>query len=1162
MPSEDSNAVVVKRTIVSSPIIKKLVGFRAPNGTEYLVIVREQSLEVSSRIIPLPSRVRSVDVLQLPQEDLLCMILFSGYLLMVRILPDEGDALVLDSRQVFYGGGIYSDTIGHGLQCDPRGNVVCLSGLQNELKMISIQPPDDSMGLACSKFKDQFVIRLDGHTILDSCFLGPLQNGRADHVLFIVLYCTPEARIKVSLYEWWTDRPLSTFQLYGTLPLDMDIDQELPLFMVPVYCKGSGVVVVTPKRLILVTCHDILSGNVNLQSQMELGPMPLAFYREPSHREEGLMDVDSDLDSDYFYMTREGGALDLVKVSAEISIKSLLNVKLDLGCTFHLRPCDENGEVVDGSLSLANYALLTYGGDLAVGGSILLPLPTAESELEEDDDDNEPEEQEAPQLIEQFDNWAFVNDFEVIPSPSRSFSGKCLFAACGQGKTGAVCELTQGLRAKLFLDGGQLGQITRIFHIDDLPNDESLVILSYPWSTRVFSVTSDDGVYPELTDISEQCGLQVQDETLCAIYVQDYGLAQVTRGRVTLSNINSEALHKNSVPIPQGIYSSYGTLVAMVHSHDETPERALLSVYRIEARDDFLHKVGTTEVPGNDVSCVRLVEAHGVVYCFVGRHLPSLLIYKVSDNGITLEKEETELFSSEKEGNFPNDVILKEGIDESKALFYIGLREGSMISGTFDQAQNEIIPHSAQKLGDLPVNFVLSGNNMLINNGNLLICRADVVPTSPERVVFDYIGSSTVGATAFFTIGQHSKHHIYLATVLGGDLQIVKVELSPRVISRRIELGVTPRRLLYIEHLSALAVGVQASPRKRDRGPFQLLFVDPHRFSIITPPGQLCYGKRDMSGDGSKNDDATPVFSLDETVYSMAEWSITKNQKTYKYLLIGSGYDSNPSKGRVRILQSYRNKTTGMIEVVRQYSLTLTGGVYSICSLGQTAIVFSTYTVDDGASVHVQVLNRDSTNVFKMKPFVASGLPGPIVQLSCQWIDETSALIFASTSRNSIHALTFNGEKIEQVSSDGVLRATVNHVAIDGNKVLVSDKARQISCLSFEHGNHTMETVAKMELPTIISRIRQGDGPSALSPVRQEPRKGHLIATGIGGTIYDIEVMSLAEAGPLLQSSQRSQPDTLESTDRSLMHPKPEWSDKLVATDWVIDGDNASQCYS
>lgn len=749
-----------------------------------------------------------------------------------------------------------------------------------------------------------------------------------------------------------------------------------------------------------------------------------------------------------------------------------------------------------------------------------------------------------------FDNWAPLNDFQVITNRSSCFSGVDLYACTGQNKTGALCHLSYGIKASMFQEGTKMEGVNRMFSIVDDTNSLTYMIISFPWSTSVFEITINDFGYPELEDVSDDCGLRVTDsETLAVGFVpRTMHVLQVTNDEIIMSDMNDK---QRIMPIDHTTLVSFcRDFLAIGSLQGDPTENAAgkwkITLYRVN--DDleselWITQLGYPVVAESDISVLKLLDCGENIKCFLGTRLPSISVYQVDEaTGLEYEMEFKSIFPPEFTDSIPNDICC---YPKRSSCYLIGLRNGVCL--LVDQGDVKM----KRKLGEIPVEFIPydSQDYIFIKNGQLSALQ---YPSNKiHKVVFDFTHATEVSTLCPFYVD--SPGSVISAVVVNKCLQIVQMTMSPQMVSKRLEIGATPKRMVYLDHLSVFAVAIQATRKRRERGNYQLGFFGSKRLESATASnGPLLYGQRNSSEQHSEK----LVFSLDESVYSLSEWSVVQNGKTYKYILVGTGYDTT-QRGKIRILRVYRSKETGSIEVVRQYSQETDGPVYAISSLNGASIVYSTVNCHTQESrIHVNVMEEDNRNVFRMTKYSSGPLKGPVTQLTT-----SNDNIFASTVKNSVFILRFENGDISVHHGDGVARATVNHISLDESHILVSDKSQLVTGLRrTAPGKVTLETFFKVELPSVIVKTRQTDYRLVWGEERIEPRENTFLSASIGGAFYGFRVISAVELKRIrdrimANASAESDKDVSEIDEPEPLYSGSNWADDLVTSNKVIDFD-------
>ncbi len=312
--------------------------------------------------------------------------------------------------------------------------------------------------------------------------------------------------------------------------------------------------------------------------------------------------------------------------------------------------------------------------------------------------------------------------------------------------------------------------------------------------------------------------------------------------------------------------------------------------------------------------------------------------------------------------------------------------------------------------------------------------------------------------------------------VAGTQLLIARLSTQPKAVPRRLMIECTPTRLMYSSTLQTLVVAASIDGRST------LLFVDPETGYNLSEPidhhTQLPVSC--LSGLGNSH----------ERVFCMFEWSYTKNNQTWYYVIVAT------SSGRVLVI-SIENldhirdeiKKTSHLEQINHSNIA------------------------KGKSLHRSKIRYSLKHKFKGREPVTAviGYPGGIIwcngtSLSCEALSVTDKkfgtvgtyslpspginlsyendTIYVLTSLHSLEILKMvpkpGGFQIIRTHGDQLARTALHHTIIDQPTDrpihLVSDKMCSLVGLwpTFNTKADTLEPVFEAQLPYSVLKFRFG----------------------------------------------------------------------------------------
>jgi hypothetical protein len=900
-------------------------------------------------------------------------------------------------------------------------------------------------------------------------------------------------------------------QLVATLPLR---DKEPILFMMPC-AHGSGVVVVREKRLELVRYNDLVNGHLDF-AECQLLDQPTAWFREPrnselEHMTDNIMGEEGEEDVMYV-STKNGGIYAITTTDGHLNVDPIAQTGIDLGCSFVLQGYDlESQTLVDGFLDSAEHWLMTFGGDMSTGGSLLISVDNSGGVVENS--------------LERHENWAPLFDLRALSLSARvgSLSPRFeLFGATLQTNEtgGSISRLRYGVEATLAFPGPRMDRLHRIFSIPE----EKFLIASFPYKTALYLVANDEG-FPSLDDMSAWEIIDSKSQTIAIGYVPlSRSVIQITETHIWVSNVSKEGSKVGHELQNTTIGDCKGSWVVAVSSAlpgskgqavegEMDIESSTCSFFTVEGGVLQPHTSATIQ---SGVSVAKLMMRKDTVYCIFGTYTGNLLVCRLQRMGHGEELEWIHRLSMV-DNKVPHDVYVR-GDD-----LLVSLRDGSYARGKFiEKVGNLAIEMSRDitRLGAIPITFIE------MQMGNTDSVKAGIVPNTVillagqlwtilngefENPPWDLLTDrrSEITSICHFPTGPN-----HLAIVSNGKLKVYELCSQPGIAVMRTNINLSqgepyqtlcPRRLQYVQHVRFFAVAINDG---QDLGKKlgQLAFYDPYRDDVVGN-GPII--------DGKKN---TTIFEIGECVQCMCEWTLTANGERYSYLVVGTSADKGGQKmGRILILRLKRVDGQNSPRVTCQYKWQADAGVLAVCPISENAFVYSTGAPTP--QLHVRRMEIDGDRL-QFSTFASDRLRSAIVNLTVR-----GDLIFASTMKDSIMVFRWTGTEIILHQADSIQRSIVTHINVSDDLILAADKNRYLIGLRLTDGT-SLETVFYVRFPSLVSRIVGLDEPriwSASEAGAGDVAKCFVLA-GVDGALYGVRLLNINEQSHLWQlRSQMSQ---------------------------------------
>lgn len=998
---------------------------------------------------------------------------------------------------------------------------------------------------------DSHTLNLQCSLILQTCFLYPLKGVNAQHLYYLILHVAEDSRLKLDVFEWWTQSPLKSIAFNSTALLPSYFSENPPLFLIPVPHSDGCVVIVTSTCVVLLKLPDILSGRLDY-TQAQLPSFPVAYYQERFHTNASQVKVESTqtsstyTDMQYIYIATESNIIFTIAIDAtndQLSVQPLVDLETSIGSSLIISPCSESG-ASDFSVSVndAAYLMIHTAGDGVLGGTFFV-RSTEDGVLVD--------------YLSEYQSFGPVCD-ALLLNPSDAFDSispnfdltNCseLFVSSGVGpSSSALVHIRQGLKASVALEGLPVKGVKHLFSATS--NTASFLLASYPYYTNVFRILDGDSDSLEIVDFAEQSKLNLQTETLAFGAFNDC-LIQVTPSSLIVSNISDQPdkLTLDGFSIFRSHISQEH--IALVFRKDNALSLALYKISPdLLPSSDALQLLGETSIT-DEITMLKIIP-NPKPLILLGTFTSVLQIF-TADSNIGSAPETIDL------PDIANDVI---SIGDT---LLIGLRSGSIL-----YYRNKIILN--RLLGKLPVQFFQGTNNEAFAVCDFLYFINPALPLDiPYRVVIEDSSLLSVQAACMFPVSSATSDNgseLVLAAAINHKLNILVVEKNPSVITRRIPIRAVPRRILYMSHIGMIVVLFLRSCKTSRKS--HLRFVDPQKGVVVTP-------NEDYDTWKPKTSRIT-----DEVMYCATEWEFRVNGSRFKYLVVGSGgTEYNAPCGFIYVMTVSKTKS-GRIDIQKRFALQEEEPVLSVAQIDQKTLICATAKK---LVLFMLLVEDQKCKILKLGSI--EPVAGPVINVTVR-----DGLIYAGTLKNSIYVYQYNNETgtLRLLCSDGVLRASLTQCVLDdGRTLVVSDKQRnvafyEVSKVNSDDGaavqvsSSTLKLLSSIMFPTPIiklipvSRENKEEDPQLQVQDVSQRFKQDILAIGIDGSVYKLLLLTekteemvrkvIVDATETLEQT-RLLNENEEEEDEDMFRNPQKWRESLLMTKRVIDWDFVSSFLS
>lgn len=1014
---------------------------------------QNQQIQYRDKTVSLHARIITAAVVPLASTslpDLLVLTLASGYVLFIDLTSWRvSETIALG--QPTYGQPVFPiDHTGWQLCSDSHGKALSLASFRNTVRLYSLSS------------QDSYLLELhNAHLVLHAGFLFPLKGVNAQHLFYLALYAVDNGRLKIGVYEWWTQSPLRTLSYNTTAFLPSMFADSPPIFFISIPHPDGAFALVTADAVYVYTLSDVLSGSTTNYIKADLPSFPVSFFQERI--------LNTSLQATYFstqrfYIGTESNVIysvTLETLTDQLTIQPLVDLEASIGSSLIITPTNEQGEPdLDTSVYDAANLMVYTAGSGVLGGTFFVQST---------------EEGVIVDYLSDYQQFGPVGDALVLnrsdafESVSPHFTDPPkpeLFLSSGIGSSSsAIVHVRQGIKASVALYGFPMVGVKRLFGTVSADN-LCYFVASYPFYTQVFQVTTQEGTDDslEIIDYSEASQLDLESETL-AFAAVDSALVQVTATSIIITSDEDRLAMQDLAILRAAIDGPY---LAVVYKKETG---LTLAFYNLDPSllpsGDVLHLVGESTLD-TEVTMLKIMSTNEPSI-YVGTFTSTLRIYNTDlmFDEILLDDVANDVVSI-------NDTLL------------IGLRSGSILTKSSSSSN-----FTSQSLGKLPVQLFQSQGHTFAHCEHLFLIDPLNPSDLPNRVHVEDSNLFSVQAACLFPVVAPSDSEIVLTAALNQKLSIIVVEPTPSVISRRIPIRAVPRRLLYLSHISMIAVLFHRSCKKSRRS--HLRFVDPKRGTVITP--------NEENYDQWKQ---KTTRLADEVMYCMCEWEFRVDDKRFKYLVIGSGATSGgPRMTGYLYVMSVSKSKSGRIELQKRFTLAEDDPIYSVAQIDDKTFICAT---SSKIILYKLLIEDQKCKILKMGSI--DPVSSPIINVTVK-----NGLIYASTLKNSVYVYTYSSDQgnLKLICADSVLRATVTQCVLENGTVLVADKQRSVAAFAVPHvtgtegeqpvqiSNSTLTFSGSIELPTVVAR---------LVPLPADQDSQSVLAVGVDGSIYKLEFLS------------------------------------------------------
>ena len=899
------------------------------------------------------------------------------------------------------------DTSGYLLRAHNFGLVVVSASASDVFRVYYSRHTD--MGIM---FMPHYNVPVNG-MILHGCFAEPLDNNLQDRrIIFLSMVLSKTRRLEMRIYCWTLEETLNQGLSKSVLPLDADT--EIPIFIVPLKINNNFLLV-TRSELVMISAHDILSATYDFKRTPFNGGFPTSYCRPSNsvlanevYREEILITDDAGVI--YSILVNDFDSIQIIpvfRVAEMISVFSLTNEG------FHFR--------------------LLYGSDSGSNKEIVIPKVFDMNYLSNLKVPQIPCYSPA-QVIKDFKNWAPVVDVLIIDAHQSKYLTNCsdqeLWALTGSGKKTKLTQFRSGYSGRKITNAYEL--LRKCERIDLLYLQEKLyVCCSLPFETKVLEYDSRDGTFAQVEDFI----IETSDQSLLirnAPHKTDT-IIQVTRRYLLISDLyGQEYTFKFSDKLVL-LADISGTRLCLVSQTSSHPHSNILEVYNFEetsngsqyenceffcfCRRNLDYEPSTLKIFGvYDKEFVAIGDYNGNIFIYSIKSEDLECVNKISLHDLNPYNScdiHHQVFL------VPHSICLLEG---NNNMFLVGTKDGYYIHFELDP-EDDLKCFKFLRLGDEPISFrTIPDDSKLLFLVSKRLWLLNLYESSyPTKVDFEEKHDRAIYEAVYLPIQKKRRflreEDLSLLLVKEEGLALCSVFPFRGHCVKQIGLYDSYKKIIYLRYLSTFAIfGNSKDSQSR------MKFIDRRLLKGII--------HREFS---KHREDESAIFKWNEIPTAVCVWSIKRNNKVSKRLLVGCAL--NGHNGSFKILNINKLQESGgdfRIDVSELTSFEHQEPITNILQV-HSSILFSS-----GNCIYSTSYDTAEKKLRPISTLVS--LTSDIVSLSLTKSDH----VIVSTKLDSVFKLNLlvdssNKEVLKLCAHDYSPKGLVNEAEL-GSRIIAADK--------------------------------------------------------------------------------------------------------------------------
>ncbi|EAU35614.1 hypothetical protein ATEG_03812 [Aspergillus terreus NIH2624] len=985
------------------------------------------------------------------------------------------------------------ERFGRNIAVDPRSRAVAVSAscdyfgvfilkkppiLQNQMSQVQLDP------IAEERF-----FRVEGD-ILFMEFLYPRPDD-ASKIMLLLLVAQDQITHAIC-YEWDAQSPLRQASPRVTKKL-LPLDDRLPTMLIPLTKTSSWMLITTTAMVVYRN---------GLDSRQQPSRYPLRVPDRESHRSplwtrwaRPLRNWQYNQRHDDIYLCREDGQISYLEIGNDGGVEN--QTHLGQLC------CD-----VDGAFDILDIGnegddLLLAAGNTGDGGLFVQKA------------------RDHPRCVQKFMNWTPVTDSVLVKGQSEDLSStgvssdRLFVCSASSFARGAIVELRHGIEAQIGL-AISVEELTSTRDLWTMPDDAKggvFVLTSDPISSMLLHIPSDFG--EEICAIDEaDVGLNFGAQTLAAGCSDSGVIVQVTDKSIRLGAI-SEMLSKSRLDYDSGKYITAAAVdqsACLIVAAIRSQHQMYLEFKRITLSDDSPQLLDVCQALTIQYEPVCIcVEAFDTgVFVFIGTDRVTLTSDIIVDVGgaedISKAIDSIAMIATRPEQSLAKRTLLcglRSGILGLQLVIWYALlvkMEEALANTLFIELRQA----TSQRLGHTSIKLQGRGNFALLTCGQGF-WQASCLNGGTPSYALQRIWVTDQNNPAYHPKGVYSFAmtridglNDTLFCTADGQLLICTLDQDTKTVPRRIDLPGSGTKLAYSQHLKSLIVAYTRTAFDTDSNPIKrfsrsyIEFVDPDSQNAVPSPLD------------SPADEATrpwrPHGAAGEKISCILEWTPTKGDEQYHFIVIGSARKDQQDRGRVIFLQASRDVSDpSHIKCTVKYIHKFEQPVFAIAPYGDFTLMVST-----GREIVPLEPKFSQTPGFRAARYPVLS---PAISMTAH-----EPYLYMSMSRESLMVLKAGDDKLILHAYDRQKHDGLAHLHIGGDRklTLTSSRGGRVSLLT-ESGVTDQDkmmplALCEAHLPASVSQLSTS---SKFSPTL--PGSPVVYGTSMSGAVYSFSILGEKE---------------------------------------------------